>query len=129
MEGYTIEKLLGQGTFGYTQLILDNSTNRHYALKTIDLSPIDSKDYNFSLSQNTSKLSHPNVASYEDSFVDRQSKKWLVLLKYCKSKGAHEVRRKFEAAGCGVQERGEKGCGRGCVETSGRSIGRIKLRE
>jgi len=86
MEGYISEKLLGEGTFGYTQLILDKSTNKHYALKTINLSPINSEDYNFSLSQNTSRISHPNIVPYEDSFVDRQNKKWLILMNYYKSK-------------------------------------------
>jgi serine/threonine protein kinase len=85
MEGYTPERLLGEGTFGYTQLILDKTTDKHYALKTIDLSIIESEDYNFSISQNTSRISHPNVVHYEDSFVDKQNKKWLILLNYYKS--------------------------------------------
>lgn len=107
MEGYTVEKLLGQGTFGFTQLIFDSSTNNRYALKTIDLSPIDSKDYNFTLSQNTSKLAHPNVVSYEDSFVDRQGKKWLVLLRHCTGKAVVNVGGNLEelVAECRREER------------------------
>lgn len=81
-ERYKEIKLLGKGSFGRAVLAQEKSTGDKYVMKVIQMSTMKPKEREDALMEAKilSKLQHPYIVGYKDSFVD--SKYLYIIMEY-----------------------------------------------
>ncbi|XP_065058314.1 serine/threonine-protein kinase Nek4-like isoform X1 [Rhopilema esculentum] len=70
LESYTLGKLIGKGSYGQVSLARHKRDKKQYVIKKIDLHEASDKERLFAQQevQILSKLKHPNIVSYKESF-------------------------------------------------------------
>ena len=81
---YTIEKLLGEGSFGKVHLTKKEGDSKKYATKEIDREEIDSseaKKYLINEIRILQSLNHPNIVKFVD--IKKTKKHYYIMMEFC----------------------------------------------
>ncbi len=81
---YTIEKLLGEGSFGKVYLTKKEGDSKKYATKELDREEIDSseaKKYLINEIRILQSLSHPNIVKFVD--IKKTKKHYYIMMEFC----------------------------------------------
>ena len=81
---YTIEKLLGEGSFGKVHLTRKESDSKKYATKELDREEIDSseaKKYLINEIRILQSLNHPNIVKFVD--IKKTKKHYYIMMEFC----------------------------------------------
>lgn len=83
MESYMRERQIGEGSFGTVYLVRYKKTSVHYVVKEINISKMTKteKDEALREARVLSKLQHPNIITYKESFV--QHGNLYIVTDYC----------------------------------------------
>lgn len=83
MESYTREKQIGEGSFGTVYLVRYKKTSVNYVVKEINISKMTKpeKDEALREARVLSKLQHPNIITYKESFI--QHGNLHIVTDYC----------------------------------------------
>lgn len=83
MESYTREKQIGEGSFGTVYLVRYKKTSVNYVVKEINISKMtkSEKDEALREARVLSKLQHPNIITYKESFI--QHGNLHIVTDYC----------------------------------------------
>ena len=79
---YEVIKQLGKGAFGSVSLVRRKKDSQTYAMKRIRLIPLSEKEREISLNEIRiiASLSHQNIISYKESFLDESSKTLNIVM-------------------------------------------------
>ncbi|KAH7823825.1 putative Protein kinase RNA-like endoplasmic reticulum kinase-like B (PERK-like B) [Monocercomonoides exilis] len=85
MDRYIRQKVVGRGSFGAAVLVKHKGNGRLYIMKEINISQLSKKEKEESINEIRilSKLRHPNIVSYRESFVEKGL--LCILMDYCDS--------------------------------------------
>ena len=81
---YTIEKLLGEGSFGKVHLTKKEGDSKKYATKELDREEIDSseaKKYLINEIRILQSLNHPNIVKFVD--IKKTKKHYYIMMEFC----------------------------------------------
>ena len=81
---YTIEKLLGEGSFGKVHLTRKEGDSKKYATKELDREEIDSseaKKYLINEIRILQSLNHPNIVKFVD--IKKTKKHYYIMMEFC----------------------------------------------
>ena len=81
---YTIEKLLGEGSFGKVHLTKKEGDSKKYATKELDRGEIDSseaKKYLINEIRILQSLNHPNIVKFVD--IKKTKKHYYIMMEFC----------------------------------------------
>ena len=73
MNKYSIEKVVGEGSFGKAILCVRRQDSKRCIIKQIKVAKLDSRNRKATEQEATllSRLNHPNIVSFWDSFSDK----------------------------------------------------------
>jgi len=82
---FEILEELGTGSFSKVYKVRRLTTRKIYALKRITLSKLKPKEIQNSLNEIRilASISHPQIISYKESFIDSNSKDLCIIMDYC----------------------------------------------
>jgi len=82
MQNYTIEKTVGEGSFGKALLCRRKDNNRRVIVKQINVGKLPAKEAAKTTQEATllSRLQHPNIVSFIESF--RQNSNLYIVMEY-----------------------------------------------
>lgn len=85
MERYTLKKSLGDRAFAKTYRANNRKTGKECSLKTFDIFKLERNECKCEvvLYQIVGKLLHPNIVSYQDSFIDKEARQCCIASDYC----------------------------------------------
>ncbi|KAI3388389.1 hypothetical protein SNEBB_003749 [Seison nebaliae] len=83
MESYEVVKKIGEGCFGVVKLVRNRINRRYYAMKRIDMKSSSLKALKNAEKEAKllSRLKHPNIVSYKESFVNDGA--LYIIMAYC----------------------------------------------
>ena len=75
MERYSIEKTIGEGSYGRALLVRDRETEKRCVMKRVSLSRLDTKARAEAEQEAKllARLRHPNIVGYVESFTQRKT--------------------------------------------------------
>ena len=84
LSDFEVIKQLGKGAFGSVSLVRRKKDSQTYAMKRIRLIPLSEKEREISLNEIRiiASLSHQNIISYKESFLDESSKTLNIVMEY-----------------------------------------------
>ena len=84
LEDFTIEKVIGKGSFGSVFLVKRKLDQKLYALKSVFLEKLDKKEQENSVNEVRllASISHPNVISYKEAFFDERNNTLNIIMEY-----------------------------------------------
>ena len=89
LQKYRVIKKLGEGGYGSVYLCEELETGEKRALKTMDDERCENRTYVSSIDQTLPNemvlwhpLSHPNIVSLRDIYLDARAKKWYLVMEY-----------------------------------------------
>ena len=92
ISSFKIIKILGKGDFGTVYEAIYCNDNQNYALKEIDISLNDNEQFNL-ISREIEimkKISHPNIMKFYNSFKDKKTKKFYLVLEYIRGQNLRQ---------------------------------------
>ncbi|XP_065833409.1 serine/threonine-protein kinase Nek1-like [Oscarella lobularis] len=93
MENYVTEKQIGRGGGGLVFLVRDKRDSKSFALKQIYLDPAKKSRNRETVMKEVnilSKLRHPNVVCYKESFFDDREEHLCIVQDYCDGGTLHQ---------------------------------------
>ena len=84
LEDFTIERVIGKGSFGSVYLVKRKADNKLYALKTVFLEKLNQKEKENSVNEVRllASVSHPNVIGYKEAFLDDKNNSLNIIMEY-----------------------------------------------
>ncbi|ESU36847.1 Kinase, NEK [Giardia duodenalis] len=84
---YIFLNIIGSGSFGKVHKVQSRTNGRIFACKEIDYAKMSEKEKKLLVHEvNTLKeLSHENIVSYIDRFVERENAKMFIVMEYCEN--------------------------------------------
>ena len=81
MQNYSLEKIVGEGSFGKALLCRRKADSKRCIIKQIAISKLSKKEVKATEQESAllAKLQHPNIVSFWESFQDRSSRGVLQL--------------------------------------------------
>ena len=70
MEKYAFGDIIGHGNYGTCHVVTHKKENRHYVAKRIPVHDVAARGEALAEAQLLSKIKHPNVIAYKESFLD-----------------------------------------------------------
>ena len=91
LEDFTIEKVIGKGSFGSVFLVKRKLDQKLYALKSVFLEKLDKKEQENSVNEVRllASISHPNVISYKEAFFDERNNTLNIIMEYADNGDLH----------------------------------------
>eukprot|EP00730_Choanoeca_flexa_P005126 TRINITY_DN11882_c0_g1_i14.p1 TRINITY_DN11882_c0_g1~~TRINITY_DN11882_c0_g1_i14.p1 ORF type:complete len:504 (+),score=113.61 TRINITY_DN11882_c0_g1_i14:142-1653(+) len=83
IEGYTLSRQLGHGSFGTVHLVRDNKKRHKYVIKIMDVESIKQRDSALQEADLLSKLNHPNIVRHRDSFLSPDQNQLCIVMQFC----------------------------------------------
>ena len=82
LSNYQMGKKLGQGAFGSVCIVINKTDKKSYAMKTIKISKLDSKEKQNALNEIRflASLNHKNIIGYKDAFYDDSTKTLNIIM-------------------------------------------------
>ena len=84
MRSFTILKQIGKGSFGTVYKVKRKSDNKIYALKTINISKMDKKSIENTLTEIRilSSMENPYVCGYKEAFITKNNKDMCIVMEF-----------------------------------------------
>ena len=84
LNDFTIERVIGKGSFGSVFLVKRKLDQKLYALKSVFLDKLNKKEQENSVNEVRllASVSHPNVISYKESFFDEKNYSLNIIMEY-----------------------------------------------
>ena len=84
LDDFTIERVIGKGSFGSVYLVTRKQDQKLYALKTVYLSKLNKKEQENSVNEVRllASISHPNVIGYKEAFWEDKSNSLNIIMEY-----------------------------------------------
>ena len=84
LNDFTIERVIGKGSFGSVFLVKRKFDQKLYALKSVFLDKLNKKEQENSVNEVRllASVSHPNVISYKESFFDEKNNSLNIIMEY-----------------------------------------------
>ena len=84
MDDFKIEKVLGKGSFGLVYLVTRKKDRKLYALKSVILDKLTSKQQESSVNEVRilASINHPNVIGYKEAFWDEKTNSLNIVMEY-----------------------------------------------
>ena len=84
LDDFTIENVIGKGSFGSVYLVRRKQDDKLYALKTVFLKKLNKKEQDNSVNEVRllASVSHPNVIGYKEAFWDDKSNSLNIIMEY-----------------------------------------------
>ena len=84
LNDFTIERVIGKGSFGSVFLVKRKLDEKLYALKSVFLDKLNKKEQENSVNEVRllASVSHPNVISYKESFFDEKNNSLNIIMEY-----------------------------------------------
>lgn len=84
LKDFKIIKPLGKGAFGRVDLVERKEDNKRYAMKSVKISQLNTKEQENSLNEIRilASITHPNIIAYKEAFFDSESKTLHIILEY-----------------------------------------------
>ena len=90
MERYSIEKTIGEGSYGRALLVRDRETEKRCVMKRVSLSRLDTKARAEAEQEAKllARLRHPNIVGYVESFTQRKTQRGdgptlCIVMEFC----------------------------------------------
>ena len=99
MEKYTKLRLLGKGSFGTVYKVRNNTTNKEYAMKVIQVGKAEEFKKKIELMKMATSLSNPHVVKYIESFENEIKLEYSVIMEYCVGGNLRTVINGYKAKG------------------------------
>ena len=97
LNDFTIERVIGKGSFGSVFLVKRKLDQKLYALKSVFLDKLNKKEQENSVNEVRllASVSHPNVISYKESFFDEKNNSLNIIMEYADNGDLHtEINKK-----------------------------------
>ena len=84
LDDFTIERVIGKGSFGSVYLVTRKQDQKLYALKTVYLNKLNKKEQDNSVNEVRllASISHPNVIGYKEAFWEDKSSSLNIIMEY-----------------------------------------------
>ena len=84
LEDFTIEGIIGKGSFGSVYLVKRKYDQKLYALKSVFMEKLTKKEQENSVNEVRllASVSHPNVISYKEAFFDEKNNSLNIIMEF-----------------------------------------------
>ena len=84
LDDFSIEKIIGKGSFGSVFLVKRKKDQKLYALKSVFLEKLNKKEQENSVNEVRllASVFHPNVISYKEAFFDEKNNSLNIIMEY-----------------------------------------------
>ena len=84
LDDFSIERVIGKGSFGSVFLVRRKLDQKLYALKSVFLEKLNKKEQENSVNEVRllASVSHPNVISYKEAFFDEKNNSLNIIMEY-----------------------------------------------
>ena len=84
LNDFSIERVIGKGSFGSVFLVRRKLDQKLYALKSVFLEKLNKKEQENSVNEVRllASVSHPNVISYKEAFFDEKNNSLNIIMEY-----------------------------------------------
>ena len=102
MEKYEFREVIGSGNYGTCHLVMHRKERRPYVAKKIPVHKMAQRGEALAEAQLLSKLRHPNIIAYKESFLEEETESLCIVTAYAEEgdlfthiRRAREARRHF----------------------------------
>ena len=87
LEDFTIEKIIGKGSFSSVFLVQRKIDKKLYALKSVFMEKLNKKEQENSVNEVRllASISHPNVITYKEAFFDEKNNSLNIIMEYAEN--------------------------------------------
>ena len=98
MDDYEKKELLGEGSFGKVHRVIEKSTKKVYAMKSLKVKEDSEKVIanEIEIMKNISAMSNPNIVSYITSFIITERKRYIIIMEYCSGKSLKKIIKEYK---------------------------------
>ena len=84
MDDFIEEKQISEGAYSHVLKVTRKADNQVYALKKVNIAQMNAKDRENAINEVRilASITHPNIVSYREAFVDAQSQMLCIVMTY-----------------------------------------------
>jgi len=99
MEKYSRLDFLGKGTFGTVHKVRDNTKNKQYAMKVVQVEDPEEFKKEVKLMKMASSLSNPHIVKHIESFTVNDQNEYSIIMEYCSGGSLRTVIKEYKRKG------------------------------